>query len=194
MENHQVEYHPLKPFLPDRAVLLMLGSFPPPRKRWSMDFYYPNFNNDMWRIFGWLFFGDKNYFVEAGKKSFDSEKIIDFLKNKGVAIFDSATAIRRLKDNAADQFLEVVEFTDVPSLLRRIPRCKAIVTTGQKSTDTLRTQFVVDEPKVGGFAPFSFEGRKMKLFRMPSSSRAYPLALEKKASIYRTMFADLGMI
>ena len=30
----------------------MLGSFPPQQKRWSMAFFYPNFQNDMWRIFG----------------------------------------------------------------------------------------------------------------------------------------------
>ena len=37
-----VEHHPLEPFLPENAVLLMLGSFPPQKKRWSMDFFYPN--------------------------------------------------------------------------------------------------------------------------------------------------------
>ena len=53
----EIEKHPLEPFLPPKAKLLMLGSFPPQRKRWSMDFYYPNLNNDMWRIVGLLFFG-----------------------------------------------------------------------------------------------------------------------------------------
>ena len=33
------EQHPLEPFLPAGARLLMLGSFPPQRKRWSMDFF-----------------------------------------------------------------------------------------------------------------------------------------------------------
>ena len=50
-----VEVHPLQPFLPEKARLLMLGSFPPQRKRWSMDFFYPNIQNDMWRIFGLVF-------------------------------------------------------------------------------------------------------------------------------------------
>lgn len=49
------EQHPLEPFLPAGARLLMLGSFPPQRKRWSMEFFYPNLQNDMWRIFGLLF-------------------------------------------------------------------------------------------------------------------------------------------
>ena len=37
------EHHHLKPFLPANAKVMFLGSFPPPKKRWCMDFFYPNF-------------------------------------------------------------------------------------------------------------------------------------------------------
>lgn len=189
-----IEKHPLEPFLPIHAQLLMLGSFPPQKKRWSMDFYYPNLNNDMWRIVGLLFFADKDYFLNETKKAFCPERIIPFLEEKGIALFDTASSIRRLQDNASDKFLEVVAPTDVAGLIRRLPACKAIVTTGQKATDTLREQFEVEEPKVGDFSEFVFEGRAMRLYRMPSSSRAYPLALIKKAAAYRIMYQDLQML
>lgn len=189
-----IEKHPLAPFLPANAKLLMLGSFPPQKKRWSMDFYYPNLNNDMWRIVGTLFFQDKDYFLDETKKAFCRARIVPFLEETGIALFDTATAIRRLQDNASDKFLEVVEPTDVAALLRRVPACKAIVTTGQKATDTLRELFEVEEPKVGDFSEFVFEGRAMRLYRMPSSSRAYPLALAKKAAAYRIMYQDLQML
>ena len=190
----EIEKHPLKPFLPAKAKLFMLGSFPPQKKRWSMDFYYPNLNNDMWRIFGILFFDDKDYFLNETRKVFCRERIIDFLNEKGIALFDTASSIRRLQDNASDKFLEVVEATDVTALLRQLPECKAIVTTGQKATDTLRQQFNVEEPKVGDYSEFIFEGRAMRLYRMPSSSRAYPLALDKKATAYRIMYQDLQIL
>ena len=190
----EIEEHPLTPFLPAKAKLLMLGSFPPQRKRWSMDFYYPNLNNDMWRIIGFLFFADKDYFLNETRKAFCRKRIIDFLNDTGIALFDTATSIRRLQDNASDKFLEVVQPTDISALLRQIPDCKAIVTTGQKATDTLRQQLEVEEPKVGDFSEFVFEGRAMRLYRMPSSSRAYPLALSKKASAYGIMFQDLEML
>lgn len=190
----EIEKHPLEPFLPAKAKLLMLGSFPPQKKRWSMDFYYPNLNNDMWRIFGILFFDDKDYFLNETRKAFCRERIIDFLNEKGIAMFDTASSIRRLQDNASDKFLEVVEATDVTALLRQLPECKAIVTTGQKATDTLRQQFNVEEPKVGDYSEFIFEGRAMRLYRMPSSSRAYPLALDKKATAYRIMYQDLQIL
>ena len=190
----EIEKHPLEPFLPAKAKLLMLGSFPPQKKRWSMEFFYPNLNNDMWRIFGILFFDDKDYFLNETRKAFCRERIIDFLNEKGIALFDTASSIRRLQDNASDKFLEVVEATDVTALLRQLPECKAIVTTGQKATDTLRQQFNVEEPKVGDYSEFIFEGRAMRLYRMPSSSRAYPLALDKKATAYRIMYQDLQIL
>lgn len=189
-----IEEHPLEPFLPVNAVLLMLGSFPPQKKRWSMDFFYPNLQNDMWRIFGLIFFQDKEHFLIPGKKVFDKDRIVEFLNEKGIALYDTASSVRRLQDNASDKFLEVVEPTDIGLLLKQIPACKAIVTTGQKATDTIREQVEVDEPAVGTSAPFEFEDREMKLYRMPSSSRAYPLALGKKAAAYRVMFSELGLL
>jgi ABC-type multidrug transport system fused ATPase/permease subunit len=63
----------------------------------------------------------------------------------------------------------------------------------QKAIDTIRLQVDADEPSVGRKVPFSFEDRDMHLYRMPSSSRAYPLALEKKAEYYLSMFKDLGI-
>ena len=170
LESMEIEQHPLEPFLPGNARLLMLGSFPPQKKRWSMEFYYKT------------------------KKAFCKERLISFLQEKGIALFDTASAIRRLQDNASDKFLEVVQPTDVPALLHRIPQCKAIVTTGEKATDTLCTQFSIDKPKVGDFTEFLFENHPMRLYRMPSSSRAYPLALEKKAAAYRIMYQDLQML
>lgn len=194
MNEHPIEYHPLQPFLPIGAKLLMLGSFPPPRKRWSMDFYYPNFNNDMWRILGLLFFGQKEHFIIEGKKMFDREQLIAFLSETGIAVYDTACAIRRLKDNASDQFLEVAQYTDIPALLGKIPGCKAIVTTGQKASETLCSQFEARVPEVGGNTPVMLGDRHISLYRMPSSSRAFPMKIEKKAESYRQMFLDLEML
>ena len=182
LEEIPIEIHPLKPFLPPQASLLMLGSFPPQQKRWSMDFYYPNWNNDMWRIMGLLYYDNKSHFLKEPLKTFDRESIIKFLNEKGIALYDTASSIKRLQDNASDKFLEVIEQTDISLLLKQIPMCKAIVTTGQKATDIIREQIEVKEPTVGTSEPFEFGDKAMKLYRMPSSSRAYPLALEKKAA------------
>ena len=203
-----VEYHPLRPFLPERAKVLFLGSFPPQRKRWCMDFYYPNFINDHWRIEGQIFFGDRNHFVDVEAKRFKIDEIVAFCEEKGLAFFDTSTAIRRLQDNASDKFLEVVEPTDIPALLKRLPHLRAIVTTGEKATETIcRTMGMAETPKVNTYVRVSntdgtdetdifantnstnmTNGGGLLLYRLPSSSRAYPLSFDKKVEAYRRFF------
>ena len=188
------EQHPLEPFLPENARLLMLGSFPPKRIRWSMEFFYPNLQNDMWRIVGYLAAGDKTHFLEPGGRRFDKERIEAFCRERGIALYDTAVEVIRLKDNASDNFLQVVREVDLAALLARIPACGNIVTTGQKATDTLRAVTGCDEPAVGGWVPMHSAGRDLKLWRMPSSSRAYPRPVEWKAGFYRKVFAESGII
>ena len=174
------ELHPLEPFLPVGARLLMLGSFPPQRVRWSMDFFYPNLQNDMWRIVGLVFFGDKGYFLTPDAKRFDKERIVRFCEEKGLALYDTAEEIIRLKNNASDNFLQVVREVDLAQLLAAVPTCRAIVTTGQKATDVI--------------VEFAYADRMLRFYRMPSSSRAYPKPVEWKADYYRRMFAACGML
>lgn len=196
MQNNiiPVEQHPLEPFLPANGKLLMLGSFPPQQKRWAFHFYYPNFQNDMWRVLGLIFFDNPLYFVDVPAKTYRKQEIISFLNAVGIGIYDTACAVRRLQDNASDKFLEVVTPTNVEELLSRMPECRAIVTTGQKATDILCEHFQIAQPKMGESSDFRLNGQPFKLYRMPSTSRAYPIALAKKADAYRTMFHQLQMI
>ena len=182
-----IEHHPLEPFLPKNARLLMLGSFPPSRKRWCMKFFYPNRTNMMWEIFGEVFFGDSQRLVDAEHKTFRLEDIQALLNEKGIAIFDTATAVRRLSGNASDKDLQIVEKTDIPALLERIPICHDIVCTGQKSFSVLTEDYGVKVPKMGEYNEFVINGREMRLWRMPSSSRAYPLPFEEKTAYYKRM-------
>ena len=191
----ETEKHPLEPFLPEAARLLMLGSFPPKKEKWSMDFFYPNFINDMWRIFGIVFFHDRFHFVAGDGKRFDKDRIVSFCRETGIALFDTAAEVVRHKDNASDKFLEIVSPTDIKGLLERIPECRTIVTTGEKATDTLCGIFGCRKPKTGESVRFSTpEGREMTFYRMPSSSRAYPMSVDRKAEIYKAMFTASGLL
>lgn len=179
-----IESHPLQPFIPEGARLLMLGSFPPARHRWSMDFFYPNFQNDMWRIFGLVFFGDKDHFVDNEARTFRREEIIELLNREGIALYDTATKVIRTQNTASDKDLEVVAPTDLDSLLKRMPMLEGVVTTGQKATDLFTEHFKIAQPKVGESVTFEFNGKELRLWRMPSSSRAYPMKVDRKAEIY----------
>lgn len=189
-----IEQHPLRPFLPEGARLLLLGSFPPPKHRWSFDFFYPNRSNMMWEIFGLVFFGDSQRLVDAENRTFRLEAIKTLLEERGIAIFDTACAVRRLSGNASDKDLEIVEKTDIPLLLSKIPLCHDIVCTGQKSFSVLTDDYGVPVPAMGNYNEFTLAGRPMRLWRMPSSSRAYPMKLEEKAVYYREMMKTIGIL
>ena len=188
-----IEKHPFEPFLPEGARILFLGSFPPQPFRWCMPFYYPNWINDFWRIMGLIFFGDKEHFCVAGEKRFDEALIRAFCTSEGLAFYDTACEVRRLRDNASDAFLEVVKATDVPALLSRIPQCDTLVTTGQKATEVIAATFRCAIPAIGGSIDLTIDGRPLQSWRMPSTSRASPLALEKKAEAYRKLFTPASI-
>ncbi|UOO83805.1 uracil-DNA glycosylase family protein [Neisseria dumasiana] len=193
--NPTVETHPLAPFAPANATLLMLGSFPPPRARWKMDFYYPNFQNDMWRIFGLVFFGDKDYFVEPGGKAFKEALIRSFLTERGIAVGDTAHQVIRLQGNASDKFLQIVKPVDLAALLNIMPKCTTVMTTGELATDTLLSLMPSEtaKPAIGRYSETEFAGRPLRLYRLPSSSRAYPLPLAEKAAAYGAFFREIGL-
>ena len=205
------ETHPFEPFLPPGARILFLGSFPPQPHRWCMPFYYPNWINDFWRIMGLIFYGDREHFCIPGEKRFDEVLIRNFCTREGLAFYDTACEVRRLKDNASDAFLEVVKPTDVPALLRQIPLCRDIVTTGQKATEIIADWLGCPLPPVGGYIDITMPahaeatpahaeptparaGATLRFWRMPSTSRAYPLPLEKKAEAYRRLFQPKKLI
>ena len=189
MESIRTEKHPFQPFLPAGARILFLGSFPPQPHRWCMPFYYPNWINDFWRIIGLIFFADKNHFCIVPEKRFDESAIRTFCADVGLAFYDTASEVRRLRDNASDAFLEVVTPTDVAAILRQIPSCHTLVTTGQKATEVIAETFGCDIPPVGGCMQLKIpEQGHITFWRMPSTARAYPLPLERKAEAYRQLF------
>ena len=192
----EIETHPFGPWLPVNAKLLMLGTFPPAPKRWAMEWYYPNFTNDMWRIFGLIFFGDKLHFVDEANKTYRLNELKQFLKEKGVALFDTALRIRRTTGTASDKDLEIVEPADLDGMLRSLPECKAVLAAGQLATKVFTEHYNIDARnlKMGEYRTFDFEGRTLKLYRQPSSSRAYPMKVEKKAVYYEQMFKEIQII
>lgn len=190
----QIESHPLPPFLPENARILFSGSFPPPASRWCMDWFYPNFQNDMWRIIGYIATGDKNHFIAEDGKRFDKKRLVDFCTTAGLAFSDTGEEAVRLKNNASDKFLQVVTPRDFNKLLAEMPHCHTIALTGEKAMETLGAIVGYDKIKLGEYVETDhFLGRKVKIWRMPSSSRAYPRPIEWKADYYRKALLDAGI-
>lgn len=185
-----VERHPWKPFVPECAKYLFLGTFPPQEHRWSMPFYYPNRANDFWRIIGLIFLGDRNALWDAGQHLFKLDAIKSLLEHERIALWDTGMAVRRLKGNASDKFLEIVEPIDLAALLDETPTISHVITTGEKATGVIAAQAGVELPAIGVPVACQVGSHPITLWRMPSSSRAYPLSLEKKAEAYMKVFSS----
>lgn len=203
MENKEleIESHPWQPFIPDGAKVLIMGTFPPQAKRWSMDFYYPNRTNDFWKICGLLFLGDKDALLSDDRKTYDIDKIRSLMTEKRIALNDTVRKARRLKGNASDKFLEVIEPVPLFGLLSEMPGCHAVATTGEKAAGIVAALTGTDIPRMGEMTMATVPPHdalaspgQLEIWRMPSTSRAYPLAMERKAEYYATLFRHLGIL
>ena len=194
--EHEIELRPFPPFLPPNATVLMMGSFPPAAEKRAMEFHYPNFQNDMWRVYGLVFFGDAMHFQRVGEKAFDAEKIKAFLTARGIGSCPGVRRAIRTHGNASDAYLKVVETVELPEILEKIPQCRRICTTGGKATEILlsllETEVKAKDFKTGETIAARCGDRELLVTRLPSTSRAYPMKLEKKADAYRRFFVEAG--
>ena len=180
-----IETHPFAPILPPHASVMMMGTFPPKAEKRCMEFHYPNFYNDMWRIYGLVFFNNAEYFQLASSKSFDPKRIVAFLHERGIAL---CPTVRRA----------IREPVNLDAILQQVPDCKWLITTGGKATDILLSllpeQLKLKTPKTNTEMAFPYHGCDLRLYRLPSTSRAYPLSLAKKVEAYRAFYQMLGMV
>ena len=181
---------------------MMMGSFPPAPEKRCMDFHYPNYQNDMWRIYGLAFFGDVAHFQVAGKKRFDAVRIRAFLMERGIALCPAVRRARREQGNASDAFLTVIEPVNLAAVLPQVPHCRTLFATGGKAAEVLLGLLAAQSPqapapqlpKPGHSIPYGYAGRSLQLYRLPSTSRAYPMPLLQKAQIWRAFFKSQGLL
>lgn len=191
-----IEKHPFPPVLPKDATIMMMGTFPPTSDKWAMPFHYPNFYNDMWRIYGLVFFNDVDHFRLGEHKCFDKERIIQFMHQRGIASCPTVRSAIREQGNAADKHLTVIEAVDLDAILNQVPNVHTIFTTGGKATEILLSllQNPTTLPKTNQHIDYPYHAKHLTLYRLPSTSRAYPMSLTKKAEAYRQFFQKMGKI
>ncbi len=205
----EVETHPFAPVLPPDATVMMMGTFPPTADKWAMSFHYPNFYNDMWRIYGRVFFDDADYFRVGDEKRFDPERIHDFMFERGIASCPTVKQAIRETGNASDKNLTVVTPVDLDSILPQVPKVHTLFTTGGKATEVL-LNLLAEPPAKSKYPktnqnmdyPYQWQNdnnqkvdvTNLTLYRLPSTSRAYPLALDKKVVAYKDFFKKIGKL
>ena len=206
----EIETHPFEPVLPPDATVMMMGTFPPTEDKWAMRFHYPNFYNDMWRIYGKVFFDDVDYFRVGDEKRFDPERIRAFMFERGIASCPTVKQAIRETGNASDKNLTIVTPVNLDFILPQVPKVQTLFTTGGKATEVL-LNLLEEPPKKSKYPktnqsinyPYQWHDEdklestkvnELTLYRLPSTSRAYPLALDKKAAAYRAFFEKIGKL
>lgn len=189
-----IEEHPWEPFIPEGARLIFMGTFPPQPKRWQMPFFYPNRINDFWRIMGIAVYDDAQHLTDPSTGGFRLDDIRHTLTDLHIAMWDTAAKVRRLRENASDKYLEIVEPVDLRALLERMPDCTEIATTGQKAAEVIASLTASAVPSMGKFVETDYAGRHIRHWRMPSTSRAYPMSITAKAAYYSDMLRTIGLI
>ena len=119
------EIHPWKWYVPPGAKTVIVGTFPPTRRNWSYDFFYPNINNYFWRIMAALAGQELQCF--SGEEAVSERKAL--LDRLQVGLSDMGQIIYRTEDNSMDENLHIVEYMDILRLLDENPSVGKLVFT-----------------------------------------------------------------
>jgi G:T/U-mismatch repair DNA glycosylase len=196
MQNQTTETHPWKWYSAPGAKILMIGTFPPPQKRWSYDFFYPNRNNYFWKIISAVS-GNPLIHWEGEAAVNERKEILDSLK---MAITDMGHIISRTDDSAADEKLAIVDgqYMDIKQILsENLTIEKFILTSSSGKVSALKwfSEYCkangIDHKIPKGNKPISFDVQiddrqiKVRVLISPSPRPARRLGEEKLVEMYR---------
>jgi len=130
-----IHKHPYKPFIPENATKLIVGTLPPPRfsmgklKKGDVDFCYGSIDGQLWRILDEIF--NLNLHFETTEAAILQRK--DFLIKNNIGICDIVESCERKKMDASDLGMENIELRNLPYFIKKHPHVKTLLLTGGNS-------------------------------------------------------------
>lgn len=127
--------HPYRPFIPENATKLIVGTLPPPRfttgelKERDVDFCYGSRDGMLWVILDKMF--DLDLTFENTASAIEQRE--NFLKKRGIGICDMVESSRRDKIDASDLGMQQVELRNMIQILRNHPKIDTLLFTGGNS-------------------------------------------------------------
>lgn len=128
-------FHPYKPFIPEHATKLIVGTLPPPRftvgdlKPADVDFCYGSSDGQLWKILDELF--QLNLKFETTEEAINQRK--QFLIGRGIGICDMVESAEREKIDASDLGMQNVVYRDLIKYLNEFPNVDTLLFTGGNS-------------------------------------------------------------
>ncbi|MBI3260026.1 MAG: hypothetical protein HYZ54_11200 [Ignavibacteriae bacterium] len=121
----QKENHPWNWFAPANSKTLIIGTFPPTKRNWKYDFFYPNTANLFWRMMARIAKTELQHF--SGEEAVNERRSI--LEKLDVAISDMGSIILRNENSSLDENLSIVEYMDIFRILDENPLITKIICT-----------------------------------------------------------------
>jgi G:T/U-mismatch repair DNA glycosylase len=127
--------HPYKPFIPNNATKLIVGTLPPPRFTTGkllpgdVDFCYGSRDGQLWPILDSIF--ELHLTFETTNKAIEQRK--QFLQNNNIGICDIVESCKRTKIDATDLGMQHVVLRDLIGYLKVFPKIDTLLFTGGNS-------------------------------------------------------------
>lgn len=191
--SYRRETHPWPHYVPNDANKLILGTFPTAEKnRGAFDFYYPNPNNDFWKII-----------FEIAQESTSKFKINDLvterkqiLQKLRIGIGDIGKEILRQKNNSKDEGLFPLVFTDIFAILEAHPTIQKIILTSSSGCNSALAWFKqycmlnqidikIKNKKLPMKSQFRLNERQIDIDIVSSTSRLSPIKGERLFAMYK---------
>ena len=166
------EKHPFKPYIPENAQYLILGSFPCKKSTQSKipdDWYYGSSKNQFWRILEEVY----------GRELSSKHSKQDLFKEKRIAITDVVLNCIRENNNSTDKNLVNIEYnTEVIEQIINNNQILKIYFTGKGVLKQFKEHIYDSLSDIDG----------IKLIALPSPSPIYyRMKLKQKVKMYKKL-------
>ena len=132
-EHHPNWYFPI----PDMRTLV-LGTFPPHKKRWNFEFYYPNNMNRFWKALSAVENGCLT--EQSGPPAVEERKrLMQYLR---VGVQNLGKIITRKNQSALDKHISILEFQDIQSIILGHPLLERIFLPGYSGNTSTYRSFI----------------------------------------------------
>jgi G:T/U-mismatch repair DNA glycosylase len=192
-DEFSIEHHPEWDYPVRGMHVLILGNFPPHSKRWDYKFFYPNKQNNFWKVLS-ILNGTPLKEMKGDAAVQERQKIMRDLK---VGIYNLARSIKRKNKSARDTDIEILEYLDIVSIIRKNTRLKKIILAGFAAKSSTARTFLnqLDEQHIHYSKPVEIKaGTEFQLYMgkrsidcviLNSTSTAFPIKLEKLVEQFR---------
>ena len=119
------EQHPWNCYGPQDSHTLLVGTFPPTKRNWSFDFFYPNKRNFFWKILASI--TSRPLDQESGEAAVAERKAM--LDALNITITDMGKTIARMDNNSQDENLYPIAYMDIFQILKERPLIRKIIFT-----------------------------------------------------------------